>query len=245
MIGPDMGALTLWELAVERADRSPGAVFAISEDGTETTFSELRDRAAHLAEWFGQHGVSPGESVVWQLPTGVEAVTLALALSRLGAVQIPVLPSLGRRELGHVLTQTGGASSRCPLPVGTARSSRAGQPRPRVHACPGAAGAVRDRECSGRRVADPPPSRSLMGLLYVGDHCGAEGRPPFRRHPHRLRPWDGGSVRCDAVGSHRVRVPGHAHRWYRVGLRHDVVRLRANSWGNSTERPLGRCDGTV
>ncbi len=102
-----MGALTLWELAVERADRSPGAVFAISEDGTETTFSELRDRAAHLAEWFGQHGVSPGESVVWQLPTGVEAVTLALALSRLGAVQIPVLPSLGRRELGHVLTQTG------------------------------------------------------------------------------------------------------------------------------------------
>ena len=175
MIGPDMGALTLWELAVERADRSPGAVFAISEDGTETTFSELRDRAAHLAEWFGQHGVIPGESVVWQLPTGVEAVTLALALSRLGAVQIPVLPSLGGRGIGPRAHPDRRVDSRCPLPVGTARSSRAGQPRPRVHACPGAAGAVRDRECSGRRVADPPPCAHSWVFYTSGTTAAPKG----------------------------------------------------------------------
>jgi acyl-CoA synthetase (AMP-forming)/AMP-acid ligase II len=71
------------------------------------TYSELRDRAANAAKWLERHGVRDGQNVVWQLPTGVDAIILAIALSRLGAIQIPILPFLGRRELGHVLTQTG------------------------------------------------------------------------------------------------------------------------------------------
>jgi len=101
------GAATLWELAVARADRSPEAVLAISDDGSEITFSALRDRALDAAAWLARHGVNEGQNVVWQLPTGVDAITVAVALSRLGAVQIPILPFLGTRELGHVLTQTG------------------------------------------------------------------------------------------------------------------------------------------
>jgi acyl-CoA synthetase (AMP-forming)/AMP-acid ligase II len=99
--------MTLWELAVERAGRSPNAALAISEGGSEVTFSELRERAANAAEWFGRNGVNEGQNVVWQLPTGVDAIILAVALSRLGAIQIPILPFVGRRELGHVFAQTG------------------------------------------------------------------------------------------------------------------------------------------
>jgi cyclohexanecarboxylate-CoA ligase len=109
VFGEPLGALTLWELAVERAGRSPGAVLAISEDGSEITFSELRDRAVGAAEWLARQGVNEGQdqSVVWQFPTCIDAITVAVALSRLGAIQIPILPILGTRELGHVLAQTG------------------------------------------------------------------------------------------------------------------------------------------
>jgi cyclohexanecarboxylate-CoA ligase len=105
--GASPGVATLWELADERAGRSPDAVLAISDDGSEITFSELRDRARGAAAWLARHGVNEGQSVVWQLPTGVDAITVAVALSRLGAIQIPILPFLGTRELGHVLAQTG------------------------------------------------------------------------------------------------------------------------------------------
>jgi cyclohexanecarboxylate-CoA ligase len=98
---------TLWELAVARADRSPGAVLAISPDDREVTFAEFRERAADAAAWLLRRGVRPGESVVWQLPTGLDAIILAVALSRLGTVQIPILPFLGEKEMGHVLAQTG------------------------------------------------------------------------------------------------------------------------------------------
>ena len=84
--GVSLGPMTLWELAVERADRSPDAVLAISDDGSEHTFSALRDRALDAAAWLARHGVNEGQNVVWQLPTGVDAITVAVALSRLGAV---------------------------------------------------------------------------------------------------------------------------------------------------------------
>jgi cyclohexanecarboxylate-CoA ligase len=98
---------TLWELAVARADRSPDAVLAIAPDGREVTFAQLRERAAQAAAWLLRRGVRPGESVVWQLPTGLDAIIVAVALSRLGTVQIPILPFLGEKEMGHVLAQTG------------------------------------------------------------------------------------------------------------------------------------------
>jgi cyclohexanecarboxylate-CoA ligase len=105
--GVSLSAATLWELADERAGRSPDAVLAISDDGSEIAFSELRDRAQGAAAWLARHGVNEGQRVVWQLPTGVDAITVAVALSRLGAIQIPILPFLGTRELGHALAQTG------------------------------------------------------------------------------------------------------------------------------------------
>ena len=101
------GTMTLWELAVDRAGRSPDGVLAISDDGSEITFSELADRALGAAAWLARHGVVAGKSVAWQLPTGIDAIIVAVALSRLGAIQVPILPFLGTRELGHVLAQTG------------------------------------------------------------------------------------------------------------------------------------------
>jgi cyclohexanecarboxylate-CoA ligase len=106
---------TLWELTVSRADRSPDAMLAVSPDDSEVTFAELRERATDAAAWLLRRGVRPGESVVWQLPTGLDAIILAVALSRLGTVQIPILPFLGEKEMGHVLAQTGAQTLVVPI----------------------------------------------------------------------------------------------------------------------------------
>jgi cyclohexanecarboxylate-CoA ligase len=102
----DVAATSLWDLAAKRAARNPHAVFASTQTEQELTFAELMDQAEDLAAWLELHHVSIGESVVWQLPTSIEAIVLAVAISRLGLVQIPVIPMLRGRDLSHIINQT-------------------------------------------------------------------------------------------------------------------------------------------
>ena len=51
-------------------------------------------------------GIRAGSHVAWQLPTSLEALVLAGALSRIGAVQNPILPIYREREVGFVLRQS-------------------------------------------------------------------------------------------------------------------------------------------
>jgi acyl-CoA synthetase (AMP-forming)/AMP-acid ligase II len=51
--------------------------------------------------------VGSGAAVSWQLPTWIESLVLVAALSRLGAVQNPVLPIYRDRELRFMTAQTG------------------------------------------------------------------------------------------------------------------------------------------
>src|SRR5205823_1357166 len=52
-------------------------------------------------------GVGEGTAVSWALPTWIESLVLVGALSRLGAVQNPILPIYRHREIGFVTKQTG------------------------------------------------------------------------------------------------------------------------------------------
>ncbi|HET7296267.1 MAG TPA: AMP-binding protein, partial [Gemmatimonadales bacterium] len=70
-------------------------------------FSELRDEAACVAAWLSGLGVEPGDVVAWELPTWVEAVVIAVALSRIGAVQVPIIAIYREREVTHCCRQTG------------------------------------------------------------------------------------------------------------------------------------------
>ena len=79
----------------------------IDEDGREITFVEYRAECERVAAGFQELGVTAGTVVSWQLPTWIESVVLVGALSRLGAVQNPILPIYREREVGFVAKQTG------------------------------------------------------------------------------------------------------------------------------------------
>jgi cyclohexanecarboxylate-CoA ligase len=101
------GARTMWELTQRRAEASPDRPMLMSADGQELTFGQFRDRAARVAAGLHEMGVRPGSVVSWQLPTSIDTIVLSIALSRLGAVQNPIIHLYREREVGFALRQTG------------------------------------------------------------------------------------------------------------------------------------------
>ena len=97
---------SLWEFVERRADASPDATMMVDDGGRTMTFGAYREAAERAAAGFAALGVADGDRVSWQLPTWIETCVLAGALSRLGAVQNPVLPIYRAKELGFVIRQT-------------------------------------------------------------------------------------------------------------------------------------------
>jgi cyclohexanecarboxylate-CoA ligase len=101
------GARTLWELVDRRAQASPDHPMLIAADGETLTFGQFRQRAEQVAAGLQQMGIRTGSVVSWQLPTRIDTVVLSMALSRLGAVQNPIIHLYREREVGFALRQTG------------------------------------------------------------------------------------------------------------------------------------------
>ncbi len=101
-----MDARSLFGLVRERADLTPGALFAVDEHERQISFADYRDRAERVAAGLAARAVGVGTVVSWQLPTRLDALLLCAALARLGAVQNPILPSYRARELGIITRQT-------------------------------------------------------------------------------------------------------------------------------------------
>ncbi|MBS1838418.1 MAG: AMP-binding protein, partial [Actinobacteria bacterium] len=97
---------TLWELMERRVDETPDALLAVDEDMRTLTFAELWSEGERTAAGLMASGVGAGDHVSWQLPTWIESLVLVVALSRLGAVQNPLLPILREREVGFATDQT-------------------------------------------------------------------------------------------------------------------------------------------
>ncbi|MEU2128309.1 AMP-binding protein [Streptomyces sp. NPDC018352] len=96
---------TFWELVERRAGLTPDRPFLIQDDRT-LTFGELRSRGERVAAGLWEMGVRPGTVVAWQLPTRIETVLLSFALTRIGAVQSPVIPFYRDREVGFALRES-------------------------------------------------------------------------------------------------------------------------------------------
>ncbi len=95
---------TFWALAARRADHTPAAPLVIDGlDDRVLTCRQAVDAALALAADLVDAGVRPGDRVSWQLPTGLPAFLLQLALARLGAVQNPLISMFGRAEVEAVL----------------------------------------------------------------------------------------------------------------------------------------------
>lgn len=118
----------MWRLVEWRAGRTPAAEMLVDDRARRLSFREFRDWAARVSAGFAAHGIRSGDAVTWQLPTTMEALVLAAALARLGAVQNPVIPGYGERYLEFAVRQTGAkllvapASSRGETPGSAARA---------------------------------------------------------------------------------------------------------------------------
>ncbi|WP_406515336.1 AMP-binding protein [Streptomyces sp. NBC_00873] len=96
---------TFWELIERRAALTPDRPVLLQDDRT-LTFGELRDRCERVAAGLYGRGVRPGSVVAWQLPTRLETALLSFALTRIGAVQSPVIPFYRDREVGFALRES-------------------------------------------------------------------------------------------------------------------------------------------
>jgi acyl-CoA synthetase (AMP-forming)/AMP-acid ligase II len=97
----------LWEILENRVAATPDAPMIIDQDGRSLSFAEYKAEAERAAAGLQRLGVREGDVVSWQLPTWLESITLVAALSRLGAIQNPMLPIYRQREVGFVTRQAG------------------------------------------------------------------------------------------------------------------------------------------
>ena len=98
---------TLWELLARRAAASPDDLMLADDHGRRLTFSEFHDWAERVAAGLHGAGVREGTVVSWQLPSRLETIALSMALSRLGAVQNPIIHLYREREVASLLRTTG------------------------------------------------------------------------------------------------------------------------------------------
>jgi len=73
--------------------------------GRSLSCAQLRESALTCAAALAQRGIGAGTVVSWQLPTTLETMVVMAALTRLGAVQNPVLPIWRESELRFATRQ--------------------------------------------------------------------------------------------------------------------------------------------
>jgi acyl-CoA synthetase (AMP-forming)/AMP-acid ligase II len=95
----------LWELLENRVAATPDATMLVDQDGRGLTFAEYKAEAERAAAGLGRLGIGPGDVVSWQLPTWPASIVLVAALSRLGAIQNPMLPIYRLREVAFITKQ--------------------------------------------------------------------------------------------------------------------------------------------
>jgi len=107
------GDLSALNACVECCDRHalPGriALFWEGRDGASATytFSDLRDKAARLANFLLAQGVKKGDKVAGLLPRNIELLITVFATWRIGAVYQPLFTAFGPKAIEHRLSSSG------------------------------------------------------------------------------------------------------------------------------------------
>ncbi|MDX6197259.1 MAG: hypothetical protein QOJ79_410 [Actinomycetota bacterium] len=102
--GPNMTGIG--DLLRQRATTDPDR--DLVRFGTASVTVAVADaRSTTLAHGLVGKGVRPGDRVVLALPNGLDFPLLWLAAAKAGAVVVPVSPTSGSHDLGHVLADSG------------------------------------------------------------------------------------------------------------------------------------------
>lgn len=80
---------------------------ALRHQGRDYSYEELRDRSLRAAGFLQESGVGRGDRVAVFMTNRPEIVDIAFACSRIGAIFVPINPLLKRRQLGHILRDSG------------------------------------------------------------------------------------------------------------------------------------------
>jgi acyl-CoA synthetase (AMP-forming)/AMP-acid ligase II len=87
-------------------DQQPDRIF-VHDAGTKLSWGDVRDRSVALAVELRTLGVARRDRVAAQLPNWHEFVISYLAVARLGAVLVPIMPVYREHEVAHVLEHSG------------------------------------------------------------------------------------------------------------------------------------------
>jgi len=102
----DTSGKTLWQLITERAQMTPDKRMALDGNGRTLTYGEYKNWCERVAAGLSQRGIGKNTNVSWVLPSRFESLVLTGALSRLGAIQNPILPIYRNREVSFIVSQS-------------------------------------------------------------------------------------------------------------------------------------------
>jgi acyl-CoA ligase (AMP-forming) (exosortase A-associated) len=98
--------MMLHELLDRSASSTPDAP-ALSYRASSANYTEVRAATLRLAGALSRLGIVRGDRIAVHLANRPEAIELAFAASRIGAVFMPLNPGLRARQLAHVLNDSG------------------------------------------------------------------------------------------------------------------------------------------
>lgn len=84
----------------------PDKVF-VTDSTTSYTFSQLRDAALRLAAGLERIGIGRADRVAVQLPNWTEFAVIGVALSRLGAIMVPIMPIYRHDDVQFIVETAG------------------------------------------------------------------------------------------------------------------------------------------
>jgi acyl-coenzyme A synthetase/AMP-(fatty) acid ligase len=97
---------TLFGALERQVGERGGKVFG-TDSTTSYTFTELRDAALRLATGLVRLGIGAGDRVAIQIPSWTDFFVIATAISRIGAVIVPIMPIYRRDEVGYIVENAG------------------------------------------------------------------------------------------------------------------------------------------